>query len=224
MWTGAAAFQRGRPCAASSSSCAATAICLRVSGSVTTTIRRPWLNPALGAHTTAACVTRSSTCRGTGRSAYVRTLRRRRTTPRNSTALRHGDGGGVHLRLPEILVDEGDRHAALADGGRDTLHGAGADVAACEDPRHARLEQVRIALELPPPVGEDVRAGEHEAAPVERDLGRKPGGLGVRADEDVQTTGLGPLGLPRHRVLDVDRLERLLAVRGDDLGAVDHPD
>ena len=69
MWTGAAAFQRGRPSAASSSSFAAVAIRARVSGSVTTTIRRPWLKPALGAQTTAAFAIRSSTSRDTGRSA-----------------------------------------------------------------------------------------------------------------------------------------------------------
>ena len=53
--------------------------------------------------------------------------------------------------LPEVLVHEGDRHAALADCRRDTLHGAESDVAAGEDARDARLEEVRIAVELPAP-------------------------------------------------------------------------
>ena len=57
------------PSAASSSSFAAVAIRVRVPGSVTTTIRSPWLNPALGAHTTAELVIRSSMSRWTGRSA-----------------------------------------------------------------------------------------------------------------------------------------------------------
>ena len=42
--------------------------------------------------------------------------------------------------LPEILVHEGDRHAALPDCCRDTFHGAESDIAAGEDARHARLE------------------------------------------------------------------------------------
>jgi len=51
--------------------------------------------------------------------------------------------------LPEVLVHEGDRHAAFADRGRDSLHRAEADVAAGEDARHARLEEVRVALDIP---------------------------------------------------------------------------
>jgi hypothetical protein len=71
----------------------------RVSGSVTTTIRRPWENPALGAQTTAASAIRSSTSRGTGRSAYVRTLRRRVRTSRKSMAAEGYALGTESLRL-----------------------------------------------------------------------------------------------------------------------------
>ena len=46
-------------------------------------------------------------------------------------------------------MHEGDRHAALADGGGDAFDGAEADVAAREDARDARLEEVRVAVELP---------------------------------------------------------------------------
>ena len=53
--------------------------------------------------------------------------------------------------LPEVLVHEGDRHAALADCRRDALHGAESDVAAGEDARDARLEEVRVPVELPRP-------------------------------------------------------------------------
>ena len=67
-------------------------------------------------------------------------------------------------------MDEGDRHAALADGGRDALHRAVPDVAAGEDAGDARLEQVRVALELPAPRRSDVRPGQDEAPLVERDL------------------------------------------------------
>src|SRR5215208_2934618 len=85
--------------------------------------------------------------------------------------------------FPEVLVDERDRHAALADGRRDAFHRAEPHVAAREDPRYARLEQVRIAFELPPSDEWDVGAGEHEAAAVACDLGRQPGRLRVGADE-----------------------------------------
>ena len=46
-------------------------------------------------------------------------------------------------------MHEGDRHAALADRRRDALDGAGADVAAREDARDARLEEVGVAVEIP---------------------------------------------------------------------------
>ena len=44
---------------------------------------------------------------------------------------------------------EGDGHAALADGGGHALHRAEAHVAAGEDARDARLQEVRVALERP---------------------------------------------------------------------------
>lgn len=47
-------------------------------------------------------------------------------------------------------MHEGDGHAALADGGRDALDRAEADVAAGEDARNTRLQQVRVAVELCP--------------------------------------------------------------------------
>jgi hypothetical protein len=51
--------------------------------------------------------------------------------------------------LSEVLVHEGDRHAALADCRGDALDGAESDVAAGEDARDAGLEEVRVAVELP---------------------------------------------------------------------------
>jgi hypothetical protein len=45
-----------------------------------------------------------------------------------------------------VLVDEGDRHRALADGGGDALDRAVADVAGDEQARLARLEEQRRAL------------------------------------------------------------------------------
>jgi hypothetical protein len=57
----------------------------RVAGSVTTTRRWPWLNPALGARWAAAAI-RSRAARGTGSGAKWRTIRRCARTSRNSIA------------------------------------------------------------------------------------------------------------------------------------------
>ena len=106
-------------------------------------------------------------------------------------------GCATRARIPEVLMHEGDRHAALADGGGDALDRAEPHVAAGEDAGHARLEQVRVAVERPAPAGAHVRAGEHVAVVVERDLGREPRRLRVRADEDVQPARLEPRRLAR---------------------------
>ena len=53
------------------------------------------------------------------------------------------------IRDLQELVDEGDGHAALADRGGDALDRAEADVAAREDARNARLQQIRVAIERP---------------------------------------------------------------------------
>src|SRR5690348_1472635 len=51
--------------------------------------------------------------------------------------------------LLQISVHERNRHAAFADGRRDALDGAQANVAAGEYARHAGFEQIRIAGERP---------------------------------------------------------------------------
>ncbi len=104
-------------------------------------------------------------------------------------------------------MHERDRHAALADGGRDALHRAGANVAAREDARDARLQEVRVAVELPALFGRQIRAREDEAAVVERDLGRQPRRLGIGPDEDEEPARLESRRLPRRAVADLDRLE-----------------
>src|SRR5207244_6703695 len=123
--------------------------------------------------------------------------------------------------VSQRLVDERDRHAALADRGRDALDRSVADVTAGEDARHARLEQIGITLELPGAAGRHVRAGQHEAARIESDLGRKPRRLGVRADEDEDAARLEPRRLAGDTIPDVDRLQGELPVRGDDLRLAD---
>src|SRR5262249_11655643 len=115
--------------------------------------------------------------------------------------------------VPEVLVHEGDRHAALADGGGDAFDRAEPDIAAREDARDARLEQVRVAVELPASRVAYVGAREHVAAAVECDLRRQPGRLSIRSDEDEQPAGLEAGRIPGRGIPDVDRLERDVAVR-----------
>jgi hypothetical protein len=59
-------------------------------------------------------------------------------------------------RFFEVLVYEGDCHAALAHGGRDALDRAEPYVATGEDSRNARLQQVRVAVESPAPPSADL--------------------------------------------------------------------
>src|SRR3954454_938702 len=119
----------------------------------------------------------------------------------------------------EVLVHEGDGHAALADRGGDALDRSVADVAAGEDAGHARLEQVRIAPGPQAARLAHVRAGEHEALRVERDLLREPSRLGVGADEDEEAAGVDAGDLVGLAVADVDRLQRALAVHRGHLDA-----
>src|SRR3954453_5164548 len=74
-----------------------------------------------------------------------------------------GRTAGLRAGVAQVLVHERDRHAALADRGRDALHGREPDVAAGEDAGHARLQEVGVALQRPPSRRGDVRAGEDEA-------------------------------------------------------------
>src|SRR3954453_534946 len=102
---------------------------------------------------------------------------------------------------------EGDGHAALADRGGDALDRGGADVAAGEDARDARLEQMRVPLERPATRRAQVRAGEDEALLVQRDVLREPAGLRVGADEDEQAARAEPGHGAGSTVADVDRLQ-----------------
>ena len=74
---------------------------------------------------------------------------------------------GAALVLVEELVHLLYGHRTLADGRCHALDRAVSHVAGEEDPRRARLERHRFALQLPPgaatPVGQDVGSGEEEA-------------------------------------------------------------
>src|SRR6202521_3369239 len=84
----------------------------------------------------------------------------------------------------QVLMDEGDRHAAFTHAGGDALDGSRPDIAHGEDPGDGSLDQISVATPRPTTGLEDVGAGQHEAARVARDLLGKPVRIGVRPDED----------------------------------------
>src|SRR5262249_32616390 len=65
-------------------------------------------------------------------------LARDRTGPRGEPSVGRRRSP-CELRQVEVLADEADDHRALADGGRDAVHGPGADVAGREHARRAGL-------------------------------------------------------------------------------------
>src|SRR5262249_48725220 len=160
--------------------------------------RRQW--PRIPAGRTPGRLDRRSSCARSQREPYLQVL---------SFPLAAG--------LVEVLMHEGDGHAALAYRSGDALDGTEPDVSTGEDARDARLQKKRVPVELPPSGGADVGAGEHVALRVARDLRRKPGGRGVGTDEDEQPARLAPGRLACRGVADVDRLQRGVAMRRDHL-------
>src|SRR3954470_1945991 len=84
--------------------------------------------------------------------------------PRSSAPFLRAQAG---FRVLEVLVHEGDRHAALADGRGDALHRTEPHVAGRKDARDARFEEVWVALELPVCRRSPVGARKHVAPAVE---------------------------------------------------------
>ena len=77
-----------------------------------------------------------------------------------------------------------DRHGALADRAGDALDRSMAHVAGGEDARQARLEQERVAVEVPAQLRRpDVGPGQDEAAVVAGDHPLQPRGARLLADE-----------------------------------------
>src|SRR6266516_1385327 len=81
-----------------------------------------------------------------------RRLRRRRQTP--FAPVTNGSATSAvplaiqsRLSVFQVLVDEGNGHAALADGRGDALDRAESYVAAGEDAGDTRLQEIRVAFE-----------------------------------------------------------------------------
>ena len=128
----------------------------------------------------------------------------------------------------QIPVHQRHGHRALPHRRSDPLHRLMTDVAGDEDPGQARLEVVRVAVEIPAgwplPVGQKVGSGEHEPARVAPHHAVEPAGERCRADEDEQPGRLDLGCLTASDVAQPQRFEVVDAVAGHDLGAGAHGD
>jgi hypothetical protein len=89
-------------------------------------------------------------------------------------------------------MHEGNRHAALAHGGRHALDGTEPHVPARERARHTRFEQAGLAAARPASSLHDVVAGQHVAPAIAGGFGRQPSRLRIGADEDKETAAIVP--------------------------------
>ena len=102
-------------------------------------------------------------------------------------------------------MDEGNRHAALADGRGDAFDRAQSHITAGEDARRAGFKEIGIAAERPAPGFFQIVSGEDVSARVARDVGWQPRGFRVGADEDEQAAAIMPAHFRAGAVADVDR-------------------
>ena len=79
------------------------------------------------------------------------------------------------LRLGgEQAVEQLDRNGTLADGGRNPLTRAVANIASSENRRHARLQKIWTTFERPGAGGGKIGSGEDEALFISLYFGRQP--------------------------------------------------
>src|SRR5581483_8386866 len=149
------------------------------------------------------------------------------STTSTSPASRVGDSSStrraLHHHLAEVLLDELDGHAALADGSGNALHGPRPDVADSEHAGEAGLEEERVRTggASPTPFGEhrrrDVVTCANEAVPVALHAPGKPVGVRRSPDHDEQIVGADLDALGRRSVLEDKDLEPLVALGCTDL-------
>jgi hypothetical protein len=127
-------------------------------------------------------------------------------------------GKGLNFVQREVLVDEGDGHAAFAYAAGDAFDGAVADVAGAEDAWEVGFEGEGFAVERP---GGEVAAGADVALGVAFEFGGEPARVGGGADHEeecVAVAGLGELfavGWPRG---GGDAVQVVFAFDAGDLG------
>jgi hypothetical protein len=100
-------------------------------------------------------------------------------------------------RLGQIAVDEGYGHCAFADSGGDAVHRAVPHVTRGERSRHAGLEVVRQAFQLPAfrrsALIEQIRTRDEISGPVTDDFGiLRPFGVRFSSDAHKDLAGIDP--------------------------------
>src|SRR5437764_6800840 len=105
-----------------------------------------------------------------------------------------------------------------ADGGR-----PGANIADGKAPRGARFERIRLAVAVPASRFLGITARHDEAVGIAHDLRRQPAGHRVRADENEHRFRIPAGCRAGPAVEDLDRLEPLAPIPGNDLGSRLHP-
>src|SRR4051812_47981564 len=116
-------------------------------------------------------------------------------------------------------MDELHGHRALPDRRRHALDRSVADVAREEDPRLARFEWIRVALEWPRPLTlavERLVPGEQEAVLVPAQPAPRTRRGGLAADQDEQRVRAQLLLLAGRTVVDDDLLEPPVPAHADD--------
>ncbi len=84
----------------------------------------------------------------------------------------------------QILVDERDRHASLANGRRNTFDRAQPHIAARKNAGDARFEKIGIAAVRPATGLLQIVTGQNISASITRDVRGQPLSLGVSSNED----------------------------------------
>src|SRR5437764_11065314 len=106
-------------------------------------------------------------------------------------------GGWRPSKPREDPVRAGDGQGAVADGERDALGRAAADVAGGEDPRAGGLDRAGLAVREGPAIGtRGIGPREDEPLGIDGDPLGHPGDAWPGADEDEQRRAIDPAGSP----------------------------
>jgi len=117
----------------------------------------------------------------------------------------------------EQAVEELNRDRALSNCRRHALHGTVSNVAGRENPRHARLEQKRTAIERPRVVVAKIRSREDETPRIPLDLRWQPLSVRARSDHEEEPVGVDGLLASLRAITKHEVLQPPAAAAADDL-------
>jgi hypothetical protein len=118
----------------------------------------------------------------------------------------------------EQAVEELNGNCALSNCRRHSLYGTVSNVAGGENPRHARLEQKRTAIERPITVVAKIRSRENETFGVPIHLRREPLGVRARSDHEEEHIGIDGLLAPVCAITKHELLQPSVTPTARDLG------